>query len=118
MPDENVIPDEGDLVWVEFSPYAGHEQARRRPGLVLTPRDYHARSPYAIVCPVTKNLKPYPYKVPLPDGLRVTGAVLVDQAKSINRRARHIEIADKVPSEFLDEVRSRLAALIMPNMVS
>jgi mRNA interferase MazF len=111
------LPDEGDLVWIDFDPQVGHEQAKRRPGLVLTPRSYHAKSPFAIVCPITTNARPYPYKVILPPGLAITGMVIADQAKSMDRKARRLEIAGHAPDEVLDEVRSRLASLIMPGLI-
>lgn len=117
MPSSDQVPDEGDLVWLDFSPQAGREQSGRRPALVLTPKQYHERCDYAFVCPITSNLKPYAYKIALPDGLPVMGVVLVDQAKSIDRFARNLVVIGKVPDDFLDEIRSRLASLIIPNLV-
>ena len=111
------LPDEGDLVWLNFSPHAGHEQASRRPGLVLSPVNYHRRSNYAVVCPITSNTKPYPYKVALPPGLAIAGVVLADQAKSIDRHSRDLKIVGKAPADVLNEVRSRLASLIMPGII-
>ena len=111
------VPDEGDLIWLNFDPQSGHEQAGRRPGLVLTPASYHRRSAYAIVCPITSNTKPYPYKVALPAGLAISGVVLADQAKSIDRAARDLKIVGKAPADVLNEVRSRLASLIMPGII-
>lgn len=111
------VPDEGDLIWLDFSPHAGHEQAGRRPGLVLSPANYHRRSNYAVVCPITTNTRPYPYKVALPAGLAITGVVLADQVKSIDRRTRDLKIVGKAPADVLNEVRSRLASLIMPGII-
>jgi mRNA interferase MazF len=111
------LPDEGDLVWIDFSPQAGHEQAGHRPALVLTPRHYHLKSAYAVVCPITSNRRPHPYKVALPDGLAVSGMVLTDQVKSIDRQARNLRIAGRAPDEVLIEVRARLASLILPDMI-
>jgi mRNA interferase MazF len=111
------VPDEGDLIWLDFDPQSGREQAGRRPGLVLTPASYHRRSSYAIVCPITSNTKPYPYKVALPAGLAISGIVLADQAKSIDRAARDLKIVGKAPADVLNEVRSRLASLIMPGII-
>jgi mRNA interferase MazF len=106
------LPDAGDLVWVEFNPQAGREQAGRRPALVLSPRIYHERTALAIVCPITSNTAPYPFKVMLPDGLPIRGAVLADQVKSIDRLARNLEIAGQGPRSVLLEVQAKLAALI------
>jgi mRNA interferase MazF len=105
------IPEAGDLVWVNFSPQAGHEQAGH-PALVITPRVYHERTALAIVCPITSNLSPYPFKVILPDGLAIRGAVLADQAKSIDRAARQLKLAGRVPPPVLAEVGAKLATLL------
>ena len=80
-------PDRGDLVWLDFDPQAGREQAGRRPALVLSPRAYHQHTPYAVVCPITTRVKGYPFEVVLPAGLPIAGAVLADQVESIDRRA-------------------------------
>ncbi len=69
-------PERGDLVWLSFTPHAGHEQAGRRPALDLSPRAYHQKTGYALVCPITKG---YPFEVVLPKGLPIQGAVLADQ---------------------------------------
>jgi mRNA interferase MazF len=90
------VPEAGDLVWVDFNPQSGHEQAGRRPALVLSPRLYHARTTLAVVCPITSNTTPYPFKVTLPEGLPIAGAVLADQVKSIDRHARGLQIAGSV----------------------
>ena len=63
-------PEAGDLVWMNFHPQAGQGQAGRRPALVLSPSGYHEKTALAIVCPITSNIQPYPFKVPLPAGLR------------------------------------------------
>src|SRR4051812_41035877 len=93
-------PERGDLVWLYFAPQAGHEQAGRRPVLVLSPRDYHRRTPYAVVCPITSRVKSYPFEVPLPAGLAVAGVVLADQIKNIDRHARRIEVAGRAPMKL------------------
>ncbi|HEX6143212.1 MAG TPA: type II toxin-antitoxin system PemK/MazF family toxin [Geminicoccaceae bacterium] len=107
------VPDAGDLVWLNFDPQAGHEQAGHRPALVLSPRVYHEKTALAIVCPITSNTAPYPFKVMLPAGLPIAGAVLADQVKSIDRGARRLRIAGEGPRAVLLEVQARLAALLM-----
>jgi mRNA interferase MazF len=107
-------PDAGDLVWLNFNPQAGHEQAGHRPALVLSPRAYHERTAFAVVCPITSDLTPYPFKVGLPEGLPLGGAVLADQVKSIDRSARQLKVAGAVPRSILVEVQARLAALLGP----
>ena len=75
-------PGQGDVVWLEFDPQRGYEQAGRRPALVLSPIDYNRKSGLAILCPVTKQIKNYPFEVVIPQGLSVQGIILVDQIKS------------------------------------
>ena len=106
------VPDTGDLVWLNFNPQAGHEQAGHRPALVLSPRIYHERTAFAVVCPITSDVMPYPFKVMLPEGLPIGGAVLADQVKSIDRGARQLRVAGPAPSAILLEVQAKLAALL------
>ncbi len=108
----NGVPDAGDLVWLNFNPQAGPEQAGPRPALVLSPRVYHDRTAFAVVCPITSNVAPYPFKVMLPEGLPIGGAVLADQVKSIDRGARQLKVAGSVPVAILTEVQAKLAALL------
>jgi mRNA interferase MazF len=105
-------PDRGDLVWLDFDPQAGREQAGRRPALVLSPRAYHQRAPYAVVCPITTRVKGYPFEVVLPAGLPIAGAVLADQVKSIDRHARRIEVAGRAPDEVVGDVGEKVRALL------
>ncbi len=105
-------PDRGDLVWLDFAPQAGHEQHGRRPALVLSPRRYHQMTRFVVVCPITTRIKDYPFEVVLPPGLPVSGAVLADQIKSLDRHVRRIEPAGRVPPEVVAEVLGRVAALI------
>jgi mRNA interferase MazF len=106
------IPDRGSLIWLHFSPQAGREQAGRRPGIVLTTAAYHRRSRLAIVCPITSHEKGWPMEVKLPPGLPVSGVVLVDHVRSIDREARQMEIVGQAPPEVLDEIDARLAPLL------
>jgi mRNA interferase MazF len=106
------VPDAGDLLWVDFDPQSGHEQAGRRPALVLSPRIYHSKTALAIVCPITSNTNPYPFKVLLPVGPPIRGAVLADQVKSIDRDARGLEVAGAVPGPVLCEVQAKTATLL------
>jgi mRNA interferase MazF len=104
-------PDRGDIVWLDFTPQAGHEQAGRRPALVLSPRAYHQKTPFVIVCPITSRVKGYPFEVPLPQG-RVTGVVLADQIRCLDRRERRIQRAGKVSAEVVEQVLGRIGALL------
>jgi mRNA interferase MazF len=108
----NEVPDRGDLAWVVFTPQSGREQAGRRPALVLSPRLYHERSELAVVCPITSNREPWPWKVLLPDDLAVSGAVLVDQVRSIDRGARRLRIVGRAPQGIVLDVQAKLTALL------
>jgi len=106
------LPDRGSIVWMEFTPQAGHEQAGRRPAIVLTTLSYHERSSLAIVCPITSAEHGWPMEVKLPDGLPVSGVVLADQIRSVDREARHLKIIGMAPQEVLDAIDARLAPLL------
>lgn len=104
-------PDKGEVVWLNLSPQAGREQMGRRPALVLSPALYNARSGLAVVCPVTSQLKGYPFEVRLPEGLPVRGAVLADHIKSLDWRERQAEFVCDVPAEVVRQVPDLLDVL-------
>jgi mRNA interferase MazF len=106
------VPDRGDLVWLSFDPQAGREQAGRRPGLVLSPACYNGRIGLALVCPITSQVKDYPFEVALPPGLPIRGVVLADHVRSVDWRARRAILAGTVPADVLDEVVARLGPLL------
>jgi mRNA interferase MazF len=106
------MPDRGSLVWLQFSPQAGSEQAGRRPGIVLTTAGYHRRSRLAVVCPITGRERGWPMEVKLPAGLPVSGVVLVDHLKSVDREARRMEVIGTAPPEVLVDIDARLAPLL------
>ena len=106
------IPDSGDIVWIMFNPQAGYEQAGHRPALVLSPKTYNGKVGLAILCPITSQIKGYPFEVKIPDGLLVSGAVLSDQVKSFDWKARKAEFACKLPLASFEEVIQKLSALI------
>jgi mRNA interferase MazF len=106
------VPDAGDLVWLTFVPQAGHQQRGRRPALVLSPRAYNAKARLAIACPITSQVKGYPFEVALPDDGTVTGVVLADQIKSLDWKARRFEFAETAPVEVLTDVRERLRVIL------
>jgi mRNA interferase MazF len=105
-------PQRGDIVWLSFLPQAGHEQAGRRPGLVLSPKRYNAKVGLMIACPITSKSKGYPFEVDVPTGAGVTGVILSDQIRSLDWRERRAEFAGKVDVGTLDEVRSKLDAVL------
>lgn len=111
-PEHAGVLEAGDVIWIDFGQPFGHEQAGRRPALVVSPRDYNAASSLLLVCPITRNPRPWPYKIPLPPVGRLNGMVLVDQVKSVDRRVRFMRAFGRVPDEVLAEVRSILATLL------
>lgn len=105
-------PDRGDLVWLDFDPQAGHEQAGRRPALVVSPGDYNRRVGLAVCCPVTNRSKGYPFEVALPESCGATGVVLADQLKSLDWRVRRAERMGALPAEALAEVLAKIRVLV------
>jgi mRNA interferase MazF len=106
------VHDVGDIVWVEFDPVLGTEQAKRSPALVLTDQSYHQRSPRAIVCPISSVPPTWPFNVSLPEGLKTKGAVLVDQVRAIDRAARMFKTIERAPMDVVTAVRAKLAVLV------
>ena len=106
------VPDAGDLVWLTFDPQAGHEQRRRRPALILSPRLYNAKTRLALACPITSHVKGYPFEVQLSAGGAITGAVLADHVRNLDWHARRVAFEAKAPADVLPEVRERLRVLM------
>ena len=106
------IPESGDIVWITFTPQAGHEQAGRRPALVLSPAAYNGKVGLAILCPITSQVKGYPFEVLIPDGLEISGAILSDQVKSLDWKARKAEFSCRLPPVAFNEVVQKLSTLI------
>ena len=106
------VPDAGDLVWLTFDPQAGREQRGRRPALILSPRVYNAKTRLAIACPITSQVKGYPFEVPLPPTGAIVGVVLADHVKNLDWQARHVVFEAKAPADVLTDVRERLRAVL------
>ena len=113
-----MLPEIGDVAWVELDPVMGTKQAGRRPALVLSDRTYHAVSQRAVVCPISIRARPWTFNVPLPAGMITTGMVLVDQIRTIDRTRRMFDIIEHAPDAVIAEVRGRLAALLRFEHVS
>ena len=105
-------PEAGDLIWTDFDPRVGREQIGRRPALVVSPGAFCHATEFAIVCPITSRVRPFGTSVVLPSGLPVSGEVLTSHVRSIDTLARAVVYAGKVPAATLEDVRSKLAALI------
>jgi len=105
-------PKRGDIVWLQFDPQTGHEQSGRRPALVLSPLAYNKRVGLALFCPVTSQVKGYPFEVELPAGLSLSGVVLSDQVKSLDWKARKATFCCELPQDAMDEVLGKLRTLL------
>ena len=106
------VPRRGDVVWLHFSPQSGHEQAGRRPAIVLSPENYNRKTRLALFCPVTSRVKGYPFEVALPDDLPASGVVLCDQIKSLDWSARKAEKICSLSEETLSDVMGKALALL------
>src|SRR5712691_9050744 len=105
------VPLDGDLIWIDFDPQAGHEQAKRRPALVVTDQRYNRASGLAVVCPLTSERKPYPFALPIKVD-KVEGAVLVDQLKSLDWAGRQAQFHSKAEPALLTKVRQYISVLL------
>jgi mRNA interferase MazF len=105
-------PDAGELVWIDLNPTLGHEQSGHRPAIVLTPRQYNERSGRCIVCPITSRARGYPFEVAIPEGVAISGIILVNRARSVSWRNDTSKMGGVAPVKLLDEVRERLAVLL------
>jgi mRNA interferase MazF len=106
------VPERGDVVWISLNPQAGHEQAGRRPAIVLSPASYNAKVGLALFCPITSQVKGYPFEVLVPPGLSVKGAVLADQVKSLDWRTRRAELIGRLPVGLVNEVTAKMKSLL------
>ncbi len=106
------VPRRGGIVWLSFTPQAGHAQAGRCPALVVSPRAYNAKVGLAVFCPITSQVKGYPFEVKIPPRLQLSGVVLSDQIRSLDWRARDAQLICRLPGPALAEVMQKMAALL------
>ena len=104
------VPDAGDIVWIQFSPQAGHEQAGHRPAVVLSPASYNGKIGLMLCCPTTTRIKSYPFEVPIAGD--PASVALADQVKSVDWRARKAKAKGKVSASELAEIRGKAMALL------
>ena len=105
-------PDRGDFVWLNFTPQAGHEQKGKRPAIIISPKPYNKKTGLAVCCPVTTNIKGYPFEV-LSKGSQVKGAVLTDHLKNLDWKARKVKFIEKAKPSVLKECILKISALII-----
>jgi mRNA interferase MazF len=106
------IPERGDVVWITLNPQSGHEQAGHRPAVVLSSGSYNGKVGLAVFCPITSQVKGYPFEVLLPVGLPVSGAILSDQVKSLDWQTRRVEWLCTLPEETVAETLQKLMTLL------
>ena len=102
----------GDIVWADFYRVIGTEQGGRRHAIVLTSSGFHEQDERSIVCPITRNMNPWPTKVFLPGGMRTSGAVLCDQIRNVHRAGRGVRFIEHAPDEVLADVRAVVASIL------
>ena len=105
------VPERGDLVWINFNPQRGREQANKRPAVVLSPKSYNEKSSLALMCPVTTRVKGYPFEISINVG-KIAGVILSDQVRSLDWRARRAAFIQRVNLETLAELQDRIVQLV------
>ena len=106
------VPERGDVVWLDFDPQAGHEQSGRRPAFVLSPAAYNGKTGLMLCCPITTQVKGYPFEVVIEGTTKARGVILADQAKSLDWQVRKAEKAGKVAKPVLEEVIEKIRAIL------
>jgi mRNA interferase MazF len=106
------VPDAGDIVWISFNPQTGHEQAGHRPAVVLSPAAYNVKTSLMVCCPMTTQIKYYPFEVVIAGAGASPGAVLADQVKSLDWRKRRAKHKGKISVAELAELRAKIRTLI------
>ena len=113
MTQRRYIPDRGDFVWITLNPTAGHEQAGRRPALVLSPKSYNRKTGLCVICPATRQAKGYAFEVEVinPDG--TTSVILSDHLRNVDWGARQVQRIHRVTDDVLNAVVARIEALVI-----
>ena len=109
---QSYIPDRGHVVWLDFSPQAGHEQAGKRPAIVVSPVKYNKILGLALFCPITNQIKGFPFEVLIPEGQSIRGVVLSDQVKNFDWKAREVKFVEKMPAQITEEVIGKILTLL------
>ena len=105
-------PEKGDIVLLDFNPQAGHEQAGNRPALVLSPQAFNQITGFALVCPVTNQVKGYPFEVPIEGTKKTTGVALADQIKSLDWSARKMKVVDHASDETIKKAVTLISTVL------
>ena len=105
------VPNRGDMVWINLNPTKGHEQANFRPALILSPKAYNQKTSLCIACPLTSQIKSYPFEVVF-EGKKVQGAILSDHVRSLDWKQRQVKFIEKASVKVVEEVSEKLATLV------
>ncbi|MBN2356668.1 endoribonuclease MazF [candidate division KSB1 bacterium] len=106
------VPDRGDIVWIQLNPLSGHEQAGRRPAIILSPIKYNIKTGLCICCPITSQEKDYPFEVKMPVGSPVAGVVLADRIKNLDWQAREAQFVCKIPDSVIEQAIEKISLLL------
>lgn len=106
------VPDRGDIVWLNFTPQAGHEQRGTRPAIIISPKIYNKKTNLALCCPITSNVKGYPFEVVV-KGKKIDGVILSDHLKNLDWKAREIKFIEKASAIVLTECIEKISTLII-----
>jgi mRNA interferase MazF len=106
------LPERGDIVWLMFDPQVGHEQAGRRPVLIVSPKSYNEKKGLALAYPITSKVKHYPYEVEIPAGLPINGVILADQIKNLDWMGRNAEYIFSLPTIVVKDVIAKTLTLL------
>jgi len=101
-------PEKGDLIFIDFNPQSGHEQSGYRPAIVLSPIKFNEATGFAVICPITRQAKGYPFEVKISEGLEVDGVILTDQQKNLDWKSRNLKVIDKAPASLIDTCIQRI----------
>ena len=112
MSKSGYVPARGDVAWLDFDPQAGHEQAGRRPAFVLSPATYNSKTGLMLCCPITSQVKGYPFEVAVTGSAKIRGVILADQVKSLDWQVRRAELQGKVTKAVLAEVVEKIRAIL------
>lgn len=106
------IPQGGEIIWLDFDPQSGHEQAGKRPAIVLSPKSYNSKTGLILACPITSQIKGYPFEVKLDTSLQIKGVILADQIKNVDWQTRHAEFICIAPTYIVKEVVEKIILLL------
>jgi mRNA interferase MazF len=109
---QNYIPERGDIIWLNFNPQAGHEQAGLRPAVIISPSSYNGKVNLAICCPITNHVKGYPFEVAVPQNFKTSGVVLSDQLKCLDWKIRGATFIEKLPDDVTQDILAKISTLV------